>query len=269
MLAVPAAAAGLDDVGVERALHEELDLSALLAGLADDLARGLLEHADELASDDLALLLRVGDPGERVEEPVGGVDDLRAGRRWRRRSRARPARASPLRSRPWSTKTQVQLVADRRCTSAAATAESTPPDRPQIARLSPTCARIALDLLVDDVDHRPGRPAAGDVVEEVLEHLLPVLGVQDLGVELHAGEAARRRPRTPRPGAPSVEASTAKPVGRLRHRVAVRHPDRAASAGMPVEQRARLGDPQRVRPNSDAPGLGDLAAEARAIAWKP
>ena len=30
----------------------------------------------------------------------------------------------------------------------------------------------------------------GDVVEEVLEHRLAVLGVQHLGVELHAGEPA-------------------------------------------------------------------------------
>ena len=29
------------------------------------------------------------------------------------------------------------------CTSAAATAESTPPDSPQMTCLSPTCARIA------------------------------------------------------------------------------------------------------------------------------
>ena len=49
---------------------------------------------------------------------------------------------------------------------------------------------MPLDLLLDDVDHRPGRPAAGDVVEEVLEHLLAVLGVQHLGVPLHAGEPA-------------------------------------------------------------------------------
>ena len=43
-------------------------------GLGDEVALGLLERADELAADDLALLLGVGDPGERVEERVGGVD---------------------------------------------------------------------------------------------------------------------------------------------------------------------------------------------------
>ena len=64
------AAAGLDDVGVERALHEELDALAVGRGVGDDLAPGGLEDADELAADDLALLLGVGDAGERVEEPL-------------------------------------------------------------------------------------------------------------------------------------------------------------------------------------------------------
>src|SRR5690606_3831947 len=69
------AATGLDDVGVERALDEELDL-LVGAGLGDDLPRGLLEDADELPADDLPLRLRVAHPGERGEELLGGVDDL-------------------------------------------------------------------------------------------------------------------------------------------------------------------------------------------------
>jgi hypothetical protein len=48
----------------------------------DHLARRLLEHPDELAADDLALLLGIGDAGERIEEPLPGIDhlQLRAGR---------------------------------------------------------------------------------------------------------------------------------------------------------------------------------------------
>ena len=69
------AAAGLDHVGVERALHEELDRVAVGVGGPDDVARRLLEDADELAADDLALLLGVGDPGERGEELLARVDD--------------------------------------------------------------------------------------------------------------------------------------------------------------------------------------------------
>ena len=51
--------------------------------------------------------------------------------------------ASFLRSRPWSTNTQVSRSPIARCTISAATDESTPPDSPQIARPSPTCSRIS------------------------------------------------------------------------------------------------------------------------------
>ena len=70
------AAAGLDHVGVERPLHQELDGVAVAARLVDDLPRRGFEHPDELAADDLALRLRVGDAGERVEEALARVDDL-------------------------------------------------------------------------------------------------------------------------------------------------------------------------------------------------
>ncbi len=59
-------AAGLDDVGVERALDEELDLArvgvrrrGIGAGFEHEGLGRRLERADELAADDLALLLRV------------------------------------------------------------------------------------------------------------------------------------------------------------------------------------------------------------------
>ena len=47
-----------------------------------------------------------------------------------------------LRIRPWSTKTHVSWSPTALCTSSAATDESTPPERPQMTRPSPTCARI-------------------------------------------------------------------------------------------------------------------------------
>src|SRR5690606_5062951 len=50
---------------------------------------------------------------------------------------------SPARMRPWSTCTHVSWSPTARCTSAAATAESTPPDSAQMTRASPTWARIA------------------------------------------------------------------------------------------------------------------------------
>ena len=50
--------------------------------------------------------------------------------------------ASSLRSRPWSTKTHVSWSPTALWTSSAATAESTPPESPQITRSRPTCARM-------------------------------------------------------------------------------------------------------------------------------
>ena len=65
------AAAGLDDVRVERALDEVVG--------ARELRRLLLEDADELGADRLALRLGVGDAGELLEEALLGVDVRRAG----------------------------------------------------------------------------------------------------------------------------------------------------------------------------------------------
>ena len=76
------AAAGLDHVGVQRALHEELALLRPSAGRrATRRARLGLEDADELAADDLALGLRVGHARERVEEALllVGHDEAHAG----------------------------------------------------------------------------------------------------------------------------------------------------------------------------------------------
>ena len=56
---------------------------------------------------------------------------------------------------PVSTNTHVSCGPTALCTSAAATAESTPPDSPQITRSSPTCARIAStdDSMIDVIVH--------------------------------------------------------------------------------------------------------------------
>ncbi len=47
-----------------------------------------------------------------------------------------------------------------------------------------------IDLVLDHTGHRPRGLDLRDVAEERLEHSLPMLAVQDLGMELHAGEAA-------------------------------------------------------------------------------
>ena len=70
------AAAGLDDVGVEGALHEEVDGLAVGPGVGHHATGGLLEHPDELAPDRLALLLGIGDAGEGGEEALLGLDHV-------------------------------------------------------------------------------------------------------------------------------------------------------------------------------------------------
>lgn len=70
-------AEGLDDVGVEGALEEVLDLAGVggvLGGLFDSDGL-LLEEVDEGAADDLALGLGLGEALEAAEEEVGAVDD--------------------------------------------------------------------------------------------------------------------------------------------------------------------------------------------------
>ena len=137
-------------------------------------------------------------PSSAVEEALRGVDDLQphAGRG---DEVALDLLGLSLAQQPVVDEDAGQLVADRplheRRGHCRVDAAGQPADHALVADLRAD----PLDLLLDDVDHRPGRPAAGDVVEEVLEHLLAVRGVQHLGVELHPGQTPRARPRRPRP----------------------------------------------------------------------
>ena len=192
------AAAGLDDVGVERALDEVRRRLGARVEVAEDPDLGGLEGADELAADDLALLLGVADPVEGVEELVGGVDDVEVAEH--RLEVAAYLLGLAVPHHPVVDVDAGEPVADGalhdRGGDGGVDAAGQRADRAPLADL----VADPLDLLVDDVEHRPGRPAAGDLEQEVLEHLLAVLGVQHLGVPLDAGHPARRRPRRRRPG---------------------------------------------------------------------
>ncbi len=76
--------------------------------------------------------------------------------------------------------------------SAAATDESTPPDRPEDDLFRPDLRADRGDGLVHVVRHVPVLGAAADVVREAGENGRPLLRVRDLGMELHRIEAARR-----------------------------------------------------------------------------
>ena len=69
------------------------------------------------------------------------------------------------------------------------------------------------DLLLDDRGGRPRRRRARDLVEEVLEDLLPVRRVHDLGMELDAVEPRARGPRRRRSASTASCAVTSAPAG--------------------------------------------------------
>ena len=68
------ATAGLDNVRVQGALDQELDVCALFARFGNQLALCLFEGADELAADSLTLRLGLGDALESGEETLRLVD---------------------------------------------------------------------------------------------------------------------------------------------------------------------------------------------------
>ena len=57
--------AAFDDVRIDGSLSQQFD--------ALELARLFLKHADEFRADDLALLLRIADAGEFIEEAIHRV----------------------------------------------------------------------------------------------------------------------------------------------------------------------------------------------------
>ena len=114
---------------------------------------------------------------------------------------SRPAPPRSARIRPWSTNTQVSCSPIASWISTAATALSTPPDRPQITLPVPTCSRMSAILASRKARHRPVAGAAADVPGEIGQQLAAVGRVHDLGVEHHRVEAPaprRWRSRTAR-----------------------------------------------------------------------
>ena len=234
------AAAGLDDVGVQRALHEEARVA--------DLRRLLLEDADELGADDLALALGLGDAAQLVEEARLGVDgderDLEGVAEGRD-----DLLALVLAHQPVVDEDARELVADRavheqrrhRRVDAAAQ----PADDLAVADL----VADARDLLLDDRRRRPRHVAAADVAQEALEDVLPVGRVDDLGVELDAVDRRARRTRRPPPATRSTRPARVKPGGGAKT-VSRCDIQQLCSAGRPASSRPCSRTVSLERPNS-------------------
>ena len=150
--------------------------------------------------------------------------------------------ASPLRSSPWSTKTQVSRSPIARCTTAAATAESTPPDSPQIARPeSPICSRIRSICSSTMLTIVQVGPAAGDV---------------DAGsARAPSGRARCAAPRgATAPRRVGGRCSRTPPPGSPRSRRARRSPSGARCTESPCDIQTRCS---AGCPPSSVPGGGD------------
>ena len=128
------AAAGLDHVGVERALHEERDLVAVAPPTASPRISASAASKTRMNSRPMILRFSSGSvtPASASRNCFSASTTCRSTPVAATKSRS-TCSASPLRSSPWSTNTQVSRSPIARCTSAAATAESTPPESPQIA----------------------------------------------------------------------------------------------------------------------------------------
>ena len=147
-----------------------------------------------------------------------------------------------------------------RWTSAAAVAESTPPESPQITLGVADLRADPLDLLVDHRRRRPDLLAAGDLAQEALEDLGAVRGVHDLGVELDPVETAldrlERGDGRARAGGEGLEARR-----RLEHAVAVAHP--RLLLGRETREEAAAGAGQVQGRAAELAGLGALDPAAQ------
>ncbi len=175
-------ATGLDHVRVQRALHQELHRRTLVR---DDLGLRLLEDPDELTADDLPLLLGVTDPGERLEEPLLRVHNLQlyAGRGHEvLLDLLGLALAHQAVVDVHAGQLGADGLLDQRRRHGGVDAAGQTADGAPVADL----LADGRDLLLDDVAGGPVRLQTRTPVQEVLQHLLAVRGVHDLGVVLDA-----------------------------------------------------------------------------------
>ena len=151
----------------------------------------LLEDADELLADPVPLLLRLGDALEPREEALLRLDvherDLEVA----------AERLDHLLGLVRAHEAVVdedagELVADRLVDEQRGDGRVDAAGERADHALRADLGADPLDLLLDHRRRRPGRRRIGDAVEEVLQHVLPVRRVHDLGVELDAVEPPRR-----------------------------------------------------------------------------
>ena len=247
------AGAGLDHVGIDGALSQEVH-GANILGL-------LLKDADELLADDLALLLGLGDTGQLAQEALLGVHadkvDVPAG------ESLLHLVALVLTHQTVVHKDAGELIAHslgqkgghHRGVHAAAEGQQ----HLAAAYLLPDLGDGGLTVVL----HGPVTGSVADLVQEVTDHGDAVLGVVDLGVILHAVEAAGLVGNG-HVGAGVGVSGEGKALGHLGHIISVAHPGDTL-LGQTLEQLAGgviVGLGLAVLPGGVVLGLGDLAAQS-------
>ena len=178
-----AAEAALDHVGIDGALGQEVH--------GADLLGFILEHADELLADDLALALRGALPCQLLVEAVAGIDadkvDVKLA--------AFAEHLADLFALVLAQQAVVNEHAGQLLTDGLGQHGSTDAGvdtaRQGAEHLAVTdLLAQGLDAVLHEGVHLPGAGTAADVVHKVVQDLGAVLGVQDLRVELHAVQAA-------------------------------------------------------------------------------
>ncbi len=252
-------AAGLDHIRIEGALHEEADGFAVGLGLIHEFALDALERADELATDDLALLFGVADSGERVEERLARVDGHEA-HTGRGHVVLLHLLALALAQQAVVDEHGNELVAD--CLVNEGRRDSRV-DSARQRREHPTRADLRadpIDLLGDDVAAVPVCGEARSLVQEVLDNALPVVGVLDLGMPLHTVHAASVVPESGDRGGTGA-GKYLEPGGGFGHLVTMAHPD-VLLRGLAIEQYALVTDDAGVsRPVLAQPRVRNDATE--------
>src|SRR3989441_4688980 len=170
---------GLDHIGIQRSLHQEADVPR-------DVLGRLLEHIDERVADATPLFFRILDVRQRAKEEGARIHDPQID------PEMRPE--GLLHLLPFAQTQQSvihenagQPVADRavprrRCYRRIHAAREAA-DRPLRGTDQPVDSPY---LLLDEVARRAIGRAAGDLEQEIVQHLPTPRGVRYLGVEQHA-----------------------------------------------------------------------------------
>ncbi len=241
---------GLDDVGIERALGEEVHLL--------DLPGFLVEDLDEGVADDLALSFGILDALQAGEEALRGVHD---GEVEIEIVDEQPAHLLDL-------ALAQQAVVDEDAVQVPAYGPvQEHGDHGGVDAAGEGADDVAVphllaglpDHALHEGGHGPVGDNAADREEEVAQHGLAFLGVVHLGVELHGEDPAlgAGHGRHFQGG----RAGNGLEAGRRRHDlVAVAHPD-AGGFGHAVPELAVAGERKLGRPVLAGLGAGELAAQ--------